>query len=78
MITMSVLLLIATPPASPQSKSANSADESATKVVCRSEQEVDSRIPKRICRTQAEWSELSKQTQEDLANSRNDRTIVRN
>ena len=48
------------------------------KVVCRSEAEIYSRIARRVCRTQAEWDEMAKQTQRDLENSRNDRAITPN
>jgi len=44
------------------------------KVVCRLIQEVHSRIPSRICRTEAEWARIAEETQRDLANSRNSRT----
>jgi hypothetical protein len=45
------------------------------KVECRLIQEVHSRIPTRICRTEAEWARIAKETESDLANSRNDRTV---
>jgi hypothetical protein len=55
------------PPAKPQEK-----------LICRMEYEAYSRIPKRVCGTQAEWDQMYKETQEDLGNSRNDRHVAPN
>jgi len=43
------------------------------KVVCRLITEAGSRIPFRVCRTQAEWDNMAKQNQDDWTNSRNSR-----
>lgn len=45
------------------------------KVVCRQIWEAGSRIPIRICRTEAQWEEMARQNQSDWANSRNSRSI---
>ena len=50
----------------------------ADKVICRLEYEVYSRIPKRVCGTQAEWDQMYKETQEDLRSSRNKRGTAPN
>lgn len=57
-------------------KAASPAPRPVDKVVCRSEFEATSRIPVRICRTQAERDMIYKQTQADLQNTRNDRTFL--
>jgi hypothetical protein len=72
-----LLLSMYSPPATPTSET-NKASSPDEKVVCRSELVLDSRIPIRVCRTQAEWDDQVKQTQEDLNNSRNDRGIAPN
>ena len=77
MLLVSMLLAVAAP-AGASAPAVQKATASPDKVVCRSETEVGSRIPQRVCRTQAEWDEIYRQTQEDLANSRNDRTIAPN
>lgn len=41
------------------------------KVVCMLTIQAGSRIPIRICRTQAEWERISKENQQDLASARN-------
>jgi hypothetical protein len=78
MLMASLLLIAAEAPSTPPPDAAAKKAPTPEKVVCRSETEVGSRIPQRVCRTQAEWDEIYKQTQEDLANSRNDRTIAPN
>ena len=45
------------------------------KVVCGQIWEAGSRIPIRICRTEAQWDEMARQNQADWANSRNSRSI---
>lgn len=62
------LLLLAAPPSEPAA--AKKEAVSPDKKVCRSVQEIYSRIPTRICRTQAEWDADAKQTQIDLENAR--------
>ena len=77
MLMASLLLIAAQAPATPPPDAAKKASTSE-KIVCRSETEVGSRIPNRVCRTEAEWDEIYKQTQADLSNSRNDRTVAPN
>lgn len=48
------------------------------KVICRMEYEAYSRIPKRICGTQAEWDQMYKETQEDIRSSKNGRGTAPN
>lgn len=45
------------------------------KVVCRQIWEVYSRIPTRVCRTEAQWEEMAKQNEDDWRSSRNARTV---
>lgn len=76
MLLALLLLTSATDPAAPPTKAIAPAASLGGKVVCRNdEQDSGSRIPIRICRTQAEWDNIYKQTQEDMRNSRNDRTL---
>lgn len=63
---LATLLLMSVPDVTP-------AAQSADKLICRLEYEAYSRIPKRICGTQAEWDQMYKDTQEDLRSSRNKR-----
>jgi hypothetical protein len=60
--------------AAPAAKASTAPD----KEVCRREAELGSRIANRVCRTQAEWEEIARQTQADLESSRNDRQIAPN
>jgi hypothetical protein len=80
MLLASLLLIAAPAPAATPAPApaAKKASQSPDKVVCRTETETYSRIPTRICRTQKERDELAKQTENDLANSRNDRAIAPN
>jgi hypothetical protein len=41
------------------------------KVICRLTVQPGSRIPIRICRTEADWERISRENQEDLMSSRN-------
>jgi hypothetical protein len=77
MLVLTFLALLA-PQAPAQETTVTSAAAPKDKVVCRSETEVGSRIPTRICRTQAEWDQIYKETQDDLNNSRNDRGVAPN
>lgn len=43
------------------------------KVVCKLITEADSRIPVRLCRTEAQWEEMAKANQDDIRSSRNSR-----
>lgn len=78
MLLASLLLIAAPAPAGEPATVVQKAPVSPNKIVCRSETELGSRIPRRVCQTQAEWEEMARQTQEDLANSRNDRAITPN
>ncbi|MEW4448082.1 hypothetical protein [Qipengyuania sp. JC766] len=40
------------------------------KIRCRTERLVNSRIPQKICRTEAEWEEIERQNREQHENSR--------
>ena len=44
------------------------------KIMCRTIQEPQSRIPSRICRKQSEWQQMERETQDELRSSRNQRT----
>jgi hypothetical protein len=73
MLLLTALALVAQ--ASPNSVPARAPETAdGEKVVCRLIQEVHSRIPSRICRTQSEWDNIAKETERDLADSRNKRT----
>jgi hypothetical protein len=77
MLLASVLLLISDPAhaATAAAKVTNPAAKPAGKKVCRSEYEVHSRIPRRVCLTETEWNNIYEETQNDLRNSRNDRVV---
>ena len=64
------LLLMAAQVASGQPAAAGPED----KVMCRTVQEPQSRIPNRICRKQSEWDRSERETQEELRSSRHQRT----
>jgi len=49
--------------------------EDGQKVVCRQVWEAGSRVPIRICRTEAEWERMAKETQDDWRGSRNSRKV---
>ena len=70
-----VLAQVATPADIPKKALYTASGE---KVVCRQIWEVISRIPTRVCRTEAEWNRLEKETQDDWRNSRNSRTVGSN
>jgi hypothetical protein len=59
-----------TPPASPQQQAEQAAqpaqDAEAERVRCRNVFTVNSRIPERICRTNAEWERIQRETREAL------------
>jgi len=79
MLLASLLLLSASAPTVTPTKATDPTVKRAGKLICRrDEHETGSRIPVRVCRTQAEWDNIYKQTQEDLRSSRNDRTIAPN
>jgi hypothetical protein len=40
------------------------------KLKCRTEKQVYSRIPERVCRTESEWEQLARETEEDLRKAR--------
>ena len=65
---VSALMLMWT--AQPVPATNGSAPAAATKRVCRTEQEIHSRIPRRICRTQAEWDEISRDAAESMRRTR--------
>lgn len=46
-------------------ESPDRADES--KPICKAIKEIESRIPKRVCRTREEWEALTRQAREDLS-----------
>jgi hypothetical protein len=48
------------------------------KVICKTIQEVHSRIPERICLKASEWELREKETQDDLRSSRHRRTSGQN
>jgi hypothetical protein len=65
--------------AAPQPVAATGPSPSAeSKVTCRTEYELGSRIGKKICATRAQWDQMYKETQEDLRKGRNDRGIAPN
>ena len=72
MLLLTALALAQVSPNSTPARPPEAAD--GEKIVCRLIQEVHSRIPSRICRTEAEWARMAKETENDLANSRNNRT----
>ena len=74
---LTMLLLISAPEAT-SAKPGTAASASAEKLICRLEYEVYSRIPKRVCGTQADWDQMYKETQEDLRGSRNKRGTAPN
>jgi hypothetical protein len=56
-----------TPPATPQQQAEQTAqDVEAERVRCRNVFVVNSRIPERICRTNAEWARIQRETREAL------------
>lgn len=62
--------------AAPATNSAKKVDSTKDpKVVCRQVTEAGTRIPFRMCRTEAEWEQMAKQNQDDWTSSRNARTI---
>lgn len=75
---------VAPPPSAPPPAPATAAPSpvavaAAEKKVCRTEEDVSSRIRlKKVCLPQSEWDAIAKATQADLEGSRNDRTIVPN
>jgi hypothetical protein len=36
------------------------------KIICHLESDVSSRIPQRVCRTQAQWDRIARDTEEDI------------
>ena len=73
MFLASALLIMA-----PAAAAGSPAPAPAPKVICRSETNLGSRIPVRVCRTETEWEALARQTQKDLEDSRNDRQLPGN
>jgi hypothetical protein len=77
MIGLELLVLLApaaaaaSPPTTPP-KYVMDADEG--KVVCKLITEGDSRIPNRICRTELQWEQMSRENEQDMRSSRNQRS----
>ena len=44
------------------------ADNDPSRTICRNEPNTGSRLPKRVCKTAAEWDEIAAQNQEELRN----------
>ena len=77
MLLALLLLNAAADPTATPTKAIGPTSGFVGKVICRNdERDTTSRIPIRVCRTEAEWDNIYKQTQEDLRNSRNDRTFL--
>ena len=55
----------ATPPAAPAATAAPAVATAPEKKICRKEQEIGSIMPKRTCRTQAEWDAIDRATEAD-------------
>jgi hypothetical protein len=68
---VSLLVIAIAAAAGPSAQPANPPARPADSVICRFETEGTSRIPIRICRTQAEWDAISKQNRDDLEHTRN-------
>ena len=72
------LMLLAGAQAAQAPAVANAAQPDPNKIVCRNEKEAHTRIPTRICRTQAEWDQIAAETQADLGKSANQRMLPPN
>ena len=55
----------ATPPAAPAAPAAPAVATAPEQKICRKEQEIGSIMPKRTCRTQAEWDAIDRATEAD-------------
>ena len=73
-LSLALLLALPTAPTVDTPKQQSPKDD-GDKVVCRLITEAGSRIPFRVCRTQAEWDGMAKQNQDDWTSSRNARTV---
>lgn len=73
---LTTLLLISSP--APASPVVSTSAKRAEKLICRNEYEAHSRIPKRVCGTQADWESMYKDTQNDIRSSRNHRGTAPN
>ncbi len=73
LMIVSLLMAVQAQPAPDAAKS-----PAADKLVCRTVQEIHSRIPSRVCRRKSEWDEMARVAQDDMKSSRNDRHIPPN
>jgi hypothetical protein len=68
---VSLFVILAAASAVPAAQPADASAKPAESIICRFESEGTSRIPIRICRTQAEWDAITKANRDDLEHARN-------
>jgi hypothetical protein len=75
MTLFTLALLLLTPTAAATTVNAGPARQSADdKIVCKLTTEAGTKIPQRVCRTQGDWEKISKDAQDDIKSSRNQRS----
>lgn len=71
---LTVLILIAAAQTAPSQPAPPTDQKPPAKMECRSIMEPGSRIPSRVCRLSTEWQAMAKAAEDDMRNSRNQRT----